>query len=187
MRKVIYGMVVSLDGFISGPNGELDWHIPDEELHRHANEQQRSAGVNLYGRRMYEVMDYWRTAHTDPSLSPHELEFARAWQDTPTVVFSRTLESVEGNARLAGPNVAEEVRKLKQESGGDMVVGGAGLAASLIDLGLVDEYELYIHPVILGAGVPMFARAGDTINLHMLEPLPFASGVTLLRYERATP
>src|SRR5216117_641608 len=98
MRKLIYSFGVSLDGFIAGPDGEIDWSAPDEELHRFHNQQARETGLELYGRRLYEAMRYWETAEERRSLAEHELEFARIWKETPKIVFSRTLETVEGNA-----------------------------------------------------------------------------------------
>ena len=131
MRKVIYSMGVSLDGFIAGPDGEIDWSAPDEELHRFHNEQTRELGAHLCGRRLYETMVYWETADENPSPAEHVLEFARIWKALPKIVFSTTLERVEGNARLASGGVAEEVAKLKEQPGKDLAVGGAGLAATL--------------------------------------------------------
>jgi dihydrofolate reductase len=107
MRKLIYSMGVSLDGFIAGPDGGIDWSAPDEELHRFHNQQAREVGAQLYGRRLYEVMTPWETAHERPSASEHELEFARIWKDTPKIVFSRTLDSVEGDVRLVTDSAAE--------------------------------------------------------------------------------
>src|SRR5512133_2859704 len=100
MRKLIYSMGVSLDGFIAGPSGEIDWSAPDEELHRFHNQQARDTGAHLYGRRLYEDMRPWETADEDPSASEPVVEFARIWKETPKIVFSKTLEKVEGNARL---------------------------------------------------------------------------------------
>ena len=117
MRKLIYSMSVSLDGFIAGPDGEIDWGAPDEEQHRFHNQQMRETGVELLGRRLYETMLYWETADENPSAADYELEFARLWKDTPRIVFSNTLEKVEGNARLATDGVAEEVARLKEEPG----------------------------------------------------------------------
>src|SRR3954449_13379288 len=132
-------MGVSLDGFIADADGDFDWSVPDEELHRFHNEQVREVGMHLLGRRLYETMVYWETADQDPSISDYALEFARIWQALPKVVFSSTLEEVEGNTRRVRGDAVEEVARLKQEPGeGDIAVGGAGLAASLIEAGLVD-------------------------------------------------
>src|SRR5437588_5637766 len=152
--KVIYSMGVSLDGFIAGPDGDIDWSAPDEELHRFHNQQARETDVHLYGRRLYEAMIPWETADERQSAPEHELEFARIWKDTPKIVFSRTLERVEGNARLVTKGAAEEVAKLKEEPGKDLAVGGAGLASTFMKLGLIDEYRLFVSPVVLGVGTP---------------------------------
>jgi dihydrofolate reductase len=185
MRKVIYSMGVSLDGFIAGPGGEIDWSAPDEELHRFHNQQTRELGVELCGRRLYEVMVYWETADKNPSATKYELEFARIWQDLPKIVFSNTLERVEGNARLATDGVAEEVAKLKEEPGKDLAVGGAGLASTFARLGLIDEYRLFVSPVVLGAGTRFFPALDERINLELVETRTFGSRVVYLRY-RAT-
>jgi dihydrofolate reductase len=186
MRKLIYSMGVSLDGFIAGPNGEIDWSVPDEELHRFHNEQAREIGAHFCGRRLYEVMVYWETADKNPSISEVELEFAHIWQAMPKIVFSTTLEKVEGNTRLATGDVAEEVTKLKAEPGKDLAVGGAGLAASFTELGLVDEYRLFVSPVVLGGGTPFFPALDQRINLELVETRTFGSRVVYLRYRCVT-
>jgi dihydrofolate reductase len=182
MRKLIYSMGVSLDGFIAGPGGEIDWSAPDEELHRFHNQQARETGAHLYGRRLYEVMTFWETADENPSLPAHELEFARIWKDTPKVVFSTTLEKVVGNARLVRDGAAEEVARLKQQPGKDLAVGGAGLASTLMKLGLIDEYGLFVSPVVLGGGTPFFPKLEERINLGLVETRTFGSRVVYLRY-----
>ena len=184
MRDLIYSISVSLDGFIAGPNGEIDWSAPDEELHRFHNQQARELGAHLCGRRLYEEMLYWETAHENPSAAEPELEFARIWQDLPKIVFSKTLEKVEGNARLVRDGVAEEVVKLKEEPGKDLAVGGAGLAATLIELGLVDEYRPFVSPVVLGGGTPFLPALEERINLELVETRTFGSRVVYLRYRR---
>jgi dihydrofolate reductase len=185
MRKLIYSMTVSLDGFIAGPHGEIDWSAPDEELHRFHNQQVREIGAHLCGRRLYEVMTYWETADANPSAPDHELEFARIWKALPKIVFSKTLEKVEGNARLVRDGVAGEVAKLKEQPGKDLAVGGAGLASSLIQAGLIDEYLLFVSPVVLGGGTPYFPALDERINLELVETRTFGSRVVYLRYRRA--
>jgi dihydrofolate reductase len=185
MRKVIYSMGVSLDGFVAGPNGEIDWSPPDEELHRFHNQQVRELGAHLLGRRLYEVMTYWETADENPSAAEYELEFARIWKSLPKIVFSKSLEKVEGNARLVRDGVAEEVAKLKEQPGKDLAVGGAGLASALIKLGLVDEYRLFVSPVVLGGGTPYFPAVEERIDLELVETQTFGSRVVYVRYRRA--
>jgi dihydrofolate reductase len=182
MRKVIYSMGVSLDGFIAGPRGEIDWSAPDEELHRFHNEQTREIGAHFCGRRLYEEMVYWETADENPSAAEHELEFARIWKNLPKIVFSKTLEKVEGDARLVRDGVAEEVAKLKELPGKDLAVGGAGLASTFIELGLVDEYRLFVSPVVLGGGTPYFPALDERIDLELVETQTFASRVVYVRY-----
>jgi dihydrofolate reductase len=184
VRKLIYSMGVSLDGFIAGPDGDIDWSAPDEELHRFHNQQARGTGAHLYGRRLYEVMTYWETADENPSLPEYELEFARIWKDTPKIVFSKTLEKVEGNASLVRDSVAEEVAKLKELPGKDLAVGGAGLASTFMKLGLIDEYRLFISPVVLGGGTPYFPALDERITLELVETQTFGSRVVYVRYRR---
>jgi dihydrofolate reductase len=184
MRKLIYSMSVSLDGFIAGPQGEIDWGAPDEQLHRFHNEQVREIGAHLLGRRLYETMVYWETAEENPSASDYELEFARIWKALPKIVFSKTLEKVEGNARLVRDGLADEVAKLKEQPGKDLAVGGAGLASSCIELGLIDEYRLFVSPVVLGGGTPYFPPLEERIDLELVETRTFGSRVLFVRYRR---
>jgi dihydrofolate reductase len=185
-RKIIYSMGVSLDGFVAGPGGEIDWSAPDEELHRFHNEQTRELGAHLCGRRLYEAMVYWETAHENPSASEPELEFARLWQRLPKVVFSTTLERVEGNWRLARGGLAEEVAALKEQPGGDIGVGGAGLAAGLLELDLVDELRLFVSPVVLGGGTRFFPALDRRLDYELAETRTFASRVVYVRCTRVT-
>jgi dihydrofolate reductase len=182
MRKLIYSMGVSLDGFIAGRGGDIDWSAPDEELHRFHNEQMRAVGAHLCGRGLYEAMVYWETADADPALPETGLDFARIWQALPKIVVSTTLESVVGNARLVRDGVAEEVANLKEQPGNDLAVGGAGLAAAL--LGLIDEFRLFVSPVVLGGGTPYFPARDGTIDLELVETRTFGSRVAYLRYAR---
>ena len=184
MAKLIYGFSVSLDGFIEDARGSLDWSVPDETLHRHFNERERSASAALYGRRLYELMSaYWPTADEDPSAPDVIKEYARIWRSEPKVVFSRTLQSVSHNARLVRDVLPAEIARLKAESAGDLLLGGPGLALSFMRLGLIDEYWLYIHPVLLGGGKPMFGPLERAIDLRLLDTQSFNHGVELHRYE----
>jgi len=183
MRKLIYSMNPSLDGFIAGPAGDFGWSVPDEELHRFHNERVKELGAHLLGRRLYETMVYWERA--DENWSEIEREFADIWRSLPKIVFSTTLDEVEGNTRLASDGVAEEVARLKEQPGKDLGVGGAGLAAACIELGLVDEYQLFIHPVVVGGGTPFFPSLDAQIDLELVETRTFGSRVVYLRYRRA--
>jgi dihydrofolate reductase len=184
MRKLIYSMGVSLDGFIAGPRGEGDWAAPDEELHRFHNEQTRQLGLHLLGRRLYEVMADWETAEErNPSAPLHALEFASIWTKLPKIVFSKTLTTVEGNTKLSRRDPVEEVQELKEQPGEDMAVGGAALAASLTAHGLIDEYRLFVNPLVLGGGKPFFVP-GQAIDLELIETRAFGSRVVYLRYGR---
>jgi len=182
MRKLIYSLGVSLDGFIAGPEGEIDWSAPDEELHRFHNQQVRELGAELCGRRLYETMRYWETAEENRSAPEHELEFARIWKATPKIVFSRTLRDVEGNARLVSDDAVEEVARLKAQPGKDLALGGAGLASTFIELGMIDEYRLFVHPVVLGGGTPYFPALDERIDLELVETRTFGSRVVYVRY-----
>jgi dihydrofolate reductase len=183
--KLIYSMSVSADGFIEGPDGDFSWTTPGEELFRFHTDRVRQLGAHLCGRRLYETMLYWETADQDSALGAAEREFAEIWQGLPKVVFSTTLESVEGNARLARDSVPEEVRRLKEQVDGDLEVGGAALAADCIELDLVDEYHLFVYPVIVGGGKPFFPPTQASLELKLVETRSFASRVASLRYQRS--
>jgi dihydrofolate reductase len=184
MPDVIYSMTVSLDGFIAGPDGDIGWSAPDPELHRFHNERVRGQGVQLLGRRLYETMVYWETAAENPSLPDAEREFAEIWKGLPKIVFSTTLTAVEGNTRLATNGVADEVARLKREPGKDIGVGGATLASALVAQDLIDDYHLFVSPVVLGGGTPYFPPAVRLPELQLVETRTFAGGVVHLRYRR---
>ena len=177
-------MSTSLDGFIAGPGGAIDFSAPDDELHRYHNERVSELGGHLLGRRLYETMLVWETMDQNPSATVIQLEFARIWKPLPKIVFSKTLESVVGNARLARDGVAEEAARLKAQPGRDIGVGGAELAAGLTRLGLIDEYQIFVNPVVLGGGTPYFPSLEERIELELLETRTFGSRVTYLRYQR---
>jgi dihydrofolate reductase len=185
MRKLIYSMSVSLDGFIAGPDGAIDWSVPDEELFRFHHQQVQAIGVHLCGRRLYETMVYWETAEESP-LAVAQVEFAQTWKALPKVVFSTTLKSVVGNTRLARDDVGEEVSRLKEQRGKDIAVGGAGLARACIKLDLIDEWRLFVSPVLLGGGTPYFPPLEKGINLELIETRTFGSRVVYLRYGRVS-
>jgi dihydrofolate reductase len=183
MRKLIYSMTVSLDGFITDAGGAIDWSAPDDELHRFHNDRVRELGGHLLGRRLYETMLYWETE--DPEWGATERDFAAIWQELPKIVYSTTLDSVTGrNVRLAREVVLEEIQELKQQPGKDLEVGGAALAATFSRLGLIDEYLLFVSPIVLGAGRPYFGELEERIPLELVETRTFGSRVVHLRYRR---
>jgi dihydrofolate reductase len=185
MRSVTYSLAVSLDGYITGPDGQFDWSIPDEELMRFATDEGRQAGVQLMGRKLYETMLYWETVD-QASLDDSDLEWIAIWNSLPKVVFSTTLPAVQGNARLASGGLAEEIERLRAEPGeGDIAIGGATLAAAAAALGLIDEYRARVYPVLVGGGIPFFPHCGRRTDLELLETRTFSSRVVYLRYRVA--
>lgn len=185
MRKLVLMMSMSLDGFISGPDGELDWASGGDDYFRHVDDLLASMSAFLHGRRVYENMaGYWSTADADPACTPRVAAFARLWRDMPKLVFSRTLERVEWNSTLVREVVPAQMRALQSQPGGDMVVGGAGLGASFLERDLIGELRVYVHPVVLGAGKPLFQPSTRRTVLQLAETRRFESGVVLMRYER---
>lgn len=187
MRKLIYLMNTSLDGYVEDANGSLDWAITDEEIHRFFNDQEREFEVSLYGRRLYETMQpHWSTADQNPDLSAVMKEYARIWNAIPKIVFSRTLDHVEANATLMRDGLIEQITKLKSQPGRWMNVGGPTLAAGLIEAGMIDEFRLVIHPVILGGGKSYFPNLKAPTNLMLSETHHFSGGAMYLRYVRVS-
>ena len=184
MRNVVLMLSVSLDGYMEGPNRELDWHLVDDELHTEFNQQLAAMGAFLDGRVTYEMMaEFWPTADEDPQSTPPMVEFARIWRDMPKIVYSTTLETAEWNTTVVRDVVAEEVMALKAQPGGDLALGGADLAASFMRLDLVDEYRIYVHPVVIGGGTSLFA-SGVKQSLELVQTRRFGIGVVLLHYRR---
>jgi dihydrofolate reductase len=183
MGRLIYSMNVSLDGYVETPERSLDWATVDDDLHRWFNDQARDVDASLYGRRMYELMTgYWPTADADPNATPVMLDFARIWTETPKIVFSTSLDSVIANSRLVHGDPGVVLADLRDEFAGDLDVGGPNLAGQLIERGLVDEYRLIVHPVILGGGTPFFPGLQRPIGLRLLETRTFASGAVYLGF-----
>ena len=186
MRSVTYSMGVSLDGYIVGPDGGFDWTVPDAEVFRFWIDDIREVGVHLMGRRLYETMLYWETADQDQSLDDAELEWAALWKPLPKVVFSTTLSALQGNARLASGGLAEEIERLRAEPGeGDIAIGGATLATEAAALGLIDEYQAMVHPVLVGGGISYFPQHERRVDLELVETRTFSSKVVYLRYRVA--
>jgi dihydrofolate reductase len=186
MGKLIYSLNVSLDGYIATPDHSLEWAIVDDEVHQWFNEQTRTLEASLYGRRMYEVLAaYWPTAGDDPAATEVSREFARLWNPLPKIVFSTSLDRVDHNARLVRGDVGEVLAALRTEFHGDLDVGGADLAGQFVRRGLVDEYQLMIQPVVLGAGTPFWPILDGPLPLRLTGTRRFASGVMLLSYAAA--
>lgn len=184
-------MSVSLDGYFEGPERQIDWHQVDDELHQHFNDELRTMGAFLEGRVTHELMaQFWPTADADPSAPAPVAEFAGIWREMPKFVFSRTLQEADWNTVVKREVVVEEIEALTAEPGGDLALGGAELAAAFRRHDLIDEYRLYVHPVLLGAGRPLFgpgdaAAAGGPRELRLVETRTFGNGVVLLRHRRA--
>jgi dihydrofolate reductase len=183
MPNVVFFMSISVDGFFEGPNHELDWQIVDEELHTHFNAVMREAGAFFDGRVTYELMrSHWPTRDQDPDASQPEKEFAGIWRDMPKYVFSRSLRQAEWNTTILREVEPEQIQQLKREPGGDLFIGGANLLQSFLRENLVDQFRLYVHPVVLGRGRRLFAEAEKPQDLRLVETRTFSSGVVLLRY-----
>jgi dihydrofolate reductase len=182
MAKLIYSVLVSLDGYVADEDGKFDWAAPDEEVHRFVNDLERGAGTHLYGRRMYEVMVYWENPPADePAVIQ---DYAEIWQAADKVVFSRTLETVSSaRTRLEREFDPEAIRQLKATADRDISVGGPELAGQALQAGLVDELQLLVSPVIVGAG-NHFLPKGLSVNLELLDEHRFANGTVFLRYGR---
>jgi dihydrofolate reductase len=176
MVSMIYSMSVSADGYVNGPDGTFAWAVPSDELHRFHNQRMTEIGAQLLGRRLYETMLVWETEEfTDPTM----VEFAELWRPLEKVVFSTTLETVEGNGRLATGSLAEEIAALGDTT---IAVGGAGLAAACMREGLIDDFRMFVVPVVVGGGTPYFPPDVD-IALDLVETRTFGSTV-YLRYRR---
>jgi dihydrofolate reductase len=186
MAKLIYSAITSLDGYVADADGNFDWAVPDEEVHTFINDLERPVGTYLYGRRMYETMVGWETAHTLADQPPFMLDFAQIWQAADKIVYSRTLETVStSRTRIERAFDPEAVRQMKARVGRDILVGGPDLAAQAIKAGLVDESHLFVAPIVVGGGkqsLPDNVR----LQLELLEERRFGSGMVYLHYRTRT-
>ncbi len=183
MGKLVYLLNTSIDGFIETPDRSLDWSLVDDELHTFFNDYLRSLDASLYGRRNYEVMAaYWPTGESDPDGTDVTREFARIWNPMPKIVFSSSLTSVAHNSRLVSGDVGEVLAELRREFTGDLGIGGPNLAWQFVRRGLVDEFRLVVHPVVLGAGTPFWPQLDAPLRLRQVESRAFASGVEMRAY-----
>ena len=186
MAKLIYSAITSLDGYIEDAQGKFDWAAPDEEVHAFANDLERPIGTHLFGRRMYEVMVFWETAHTVAGQPPEILDYAELWQSADKIVYSRTLKTVSSaRTRIEREFDPQAVRQLKERARRDISIGGPELAAQAIMAGLVDEYHLFVNPVMVGGGkraLPDDVR----VDLELLDERRFGNGVVHLHYRIRT-
>jgi dihydrofolate reductase len=193
LAKLIYSMIASLDGYIADEAGNFDWAVPDEEVHAFINDLERPVGTYLYGRRIYEVMAGWETAQLQAEQSALawddrklRLEFAQIWQAAEKIVYSRTLHMLSSaRTRIERDFDPDAVRRLKTTAARDITVGGPDLAAQAIKAGLVDEYQLFITPVVVGGGTPSLPDQVH-LKLELLNERRFGNGVVYLHYRTAT-
>ena len=184
MAKLIYSAITSLDGYVADKDGNFDWAAPSEEVHAFVNQLERSVGTYLYGRRMYETMVYWQTAHTRPESSPVELDYAEIWQAADKIIYSRTMTDVSSaRTRIEREFDPDAVRRLKESAGRDLSVGGAELAAQAIKDGVVEEYHLFVNPVVVGGGTSTLPD-NVRLDLELLDEHRFSSGVVHLHYRQ---
>jgi dihydrofolate reductase len=184
MRKLTYGMNLTLDGYIAAPGDEIGWSVPSDELFQFWSDRLVATDLTLYGRKLWQTMSsYWPTADEQPGATPAEAEFARRWRDMPKAVFSSTLGEVDWNTRLVTGDAVTEITRLKSEDAGPMDIGGATLAAAAMRASLIDEYVLATAPVLVGGGTPFFTALDNWVNLNLVETRTFPCGVTLARYE----
>ena len=186
MAKLIYSAITSLDGYVADEDGNFDWAAPDEEVHAFVNDLERPVGTYLYGRRMYETMVYWETAHTLADQPPAMRDYAEIWRAAEKIVYSRTLETASSaRTRIERDFDAEAVREMKASAGPDITVGGPELAARAIRAGLVDECHLFVTPVVVGGGKPSLPN-NVRFRLKLLDEHRFANGVVHLHYSTTT-
>jgi dihydrofolate reductase len=185
MRKLIFGMNVTLDGYIAAAGDDIGWSgPPGDALFQWWLDRELASELTLYGRKLWEAMSsYWPTGEQLPGATAAEIEFARNWRDTPKVVFSSTIDKVDWNTRLVTGDAVAEITRLKAGDGGPMRVGGATLAGAAVRAGLVDEYEIVTHPVLVGGGTPFFTALDGWVKVNLVETRAFPGGVVLTRYE----
>ncbi|GHB54740.1 deaminase [Streptomyces umbrinus] len=184
MRKLIYGMNLSLDGYIAAPGDDIGWSVPSDELFQFWSDQLQATELTLYGRKLWQMMSsHWPTADQQPGATPAEIEYARRWRDMSKVVFSSTIDKVDWNTRLVTGDAVAEITRLKAEDGGPMDIAGATLAGAAMRAGLIDEYVLATAPVLVGGGTPFFTALGSWVNLNLVETRTLPCGVILTRYE----
>ena len=184
MRTLAFAMNLSVDGYVAAPGDDLGWSVPSDELFQWWSDRVAATGLALYGRRLWDEMSsHWPTADRQPGVTPAQIEFAGRWRDMPKVVFSSTIGAVDWNARLVTGDAVTEITRLKAEDGGPMDVAGATLAAAAMRAGLIDEYVIVTHPVLVGGGRPFFTTLDSWVNLNLVETRTFPGGIHLTRYQ----
>ncbi|WP_228838413.1 dihydrofolate reductase family protein [Nocardia amamiensis] len=186
MGSVTLWMQMSLDGFAEGPDEEIHWPVVDEELCESFLDELRSADLFLYGRKTYEIMaSFWPTADVDPAISEFYVDFARCWKQTPKLVFSRTLPTAGWNTRIVREDLVEQITTLRAQPGCDMVLfGGAETASVFMKHDLIDEYRLFVHPILLGGGIPLFPTPAVASGLQLVDVMTFDSAVVQMHYQQ---
>ncbi|QEH39407.1 dihydrofolate reductase family protein [Chitinophaga sp. XS-30] len=185
MRKIISFMHISLDGFVAGPNGELDWAKVDDEIFDYVGKQTSAGDTAIYGRVTYQMMEnYWPTAGDKPTATRHEIEHSKWYNKIQKVVLSKTMKDADlANTKFISGNLSDSINEVKQQAGNDILLFGSPTAThSLMQLNLIDGYWLFVNPIILGQGIPLFTDIKDKIKLKLLATRQFACGVTELNY-----
>ncbi|GLH99175.1 dihydrofolate reductase family protein [Phytohabitans aurantiacus] len=184
MRKLTFAMNLSLDGYTAAAGDDLGWSVSSDEVFQWWSDRVGATGLALYGRKLWETMSsHWPTADQKPDATPAQIEFARRWRDMPKVVFSSTIDKVDWNTRLVTGDAVAEITRLKAEDGVPMDMVGATLAGAAMRAGLIDEYVLVTHPVLVGGGTPFFTALDNWVNLNLVETRTFPGGLLLTRYE----
>ena len=184
MRKLVYGMNVTVDGHVAAPGDDIGWGVPSDELFQFWLDEELDIGLFTYGRRLWEGMNaHWPTADKLPDATRAQIEFSRNWRDTPKVLFSSTVANADWNTRVFSGDAVAELARLKAEDGEPMRVGGATLAAVAMRAGLIDEFTIVTHPVLVGGGKRFFAELDGSVKLNLVETRSFPGGVTMSRYE----
>ncbi len=185
MRKLISFVHLSLDGFVAGPNGEMDWIKVNQEIFDHVGERISKSNTALYGRTTFQMMEsYWPTAADQPNASKHDIEHSQWYSKVHKIVLSKTLDKTSlNNTTVISDNLADNINAIKQQQGEDILVFGSPAAThSLMQQGLIDGYWLFVNPIVLGKGIPLFAGIKDSIKLKLLSTQLFTCGVTELNY-----
>ena len=187
MRKVVLLMHVSLDGFVAGPNGELEWLVAGGDVHDYVQRRIDQVDTAIYGRVTFELMEsYWPAVPDSPESTPADIKHANWYLNAHKIVFSRSLDSVDRqNTRVISDNIREEIAALKEQPGGDMMIfGSPSIAQEFMRLGLIDEYRIQLNPIVVGAGIPFFKDVTNQFGLRLVQATPLESGVVALHYEQ---